>query len=89
MTKLLRFPDLKHRNIVRNWPTLLRLINREGFPAGVRLGSNMRAWPEDEIEAWIESRRIVTPDESLKEQLSVSHNRRTDLFKAQGTGRPI
>jgi hypothetical protein len=30
-TKLLRFSDLKTRNIVKNWPTLLRWIEREGF----------------------------------------------------------
>ncbi len=58
MKKFARFRDLKEQHIVENWTTLLRLIDREGFPAGVRLGPNMRAWPEDEIEAWLESRRV-------------------------------
>src|SRR5215204_1348455 len=58
---LLRFRDLNERRIVANWPTLLRLIERHGFPAGIRLGPNMRAWPEAEIEAWLESRRIPSP----------------------------
>ena len=30
--KFLRFADLKDREIVRNWTTLLRLIKQEGFP---------------------------------------------------------
>jgi hypothetical protein len=29
---------------VRNWPTLLRLIDEEGFPPGAMLGRNTRAW---------------------------------------------
>lgn len=57
MTILLRFPDLKARGIVSNWPTLLRWIEREGFPAGVKLGPNTRAWTEAEIEAWLAARR--------------------------------
>jgi len=56
MTRLLRFADLKARNIVRNWPSLKRLIERHGFPPGIRLGSNSRAWVEAEVEAWIANR---------------------------------
>jgi hypothetical protein len=39
--RLLRFADLKSRNIVKNWPTLLRWIQREGFPPGMKLGPNI------------------------------------------------
>lgn len=53
---LLRFRDLKARNIVRNFVTLGRWIEREGFPPGRLLGPNSRVWTEDEIEAWIKSR---------------------------------
>jgi predicted DNA-binding transcriptional regulator AlpA len=56
MTVLLRFSDLKRRGIVRNWPTLKLWIEREGFPPGIKLGPNSRAWPEDEIQAWLASR---------------------------------
>ena len=55
---LLRFADLKARGIVGNWPTLLRWIAAEGFPAGLALGPNSRAWPEAEVMAWLETRRI-------------------------------
>ncbi len=57
MTVFLRFPDLKARGIVNNWMTLRRWIEREGFPAGVKLGPNTRAWSESEIEAWLAERR--------------------------------
>jgi predicted DNA-binding transcriptional regulator AlpA len=55
---LIRFSDLEKRGIVHNWVTLLRWIEREGFPPGFRLGPNCRAWFEEEIDAWLESRRI-------------------------------
>jgi Prophage CP4-57 regulatory protein (AlpA) len=48
-----RFRDLVDANIVRNWPTLLRLIDEEGFPPGAMLGRNTRAWALDEVEAWL------------------------------------
>ena len=54
---MLRFNDLKARGIVKNWPTLLRWIQKEGFPAGIKLAANTTAWPEDEIEAWLATRK--------------------------------
>jgi len=53
---LLRFADLKARGIVRNWPTLLRWIQTEGFPSGFKLSANTRAWREEDVEAWLASR---------------------------------
>jgi predicted DNA-binding transcriptional regulator AlpA len=54
---LLRFPDLKARRIVNNWPTLIRWIKEQGFPAGIMLGPNTRAWFEQEVDDWLERRR--------------------------------
>jgi predicted DNA-binding transcriptional regulator AlpA len=51
-----RFKDLVAAHIVGNWPTLIRLIDEENFPAGVMLGKNTRAWRADEVLAWIGSR---------------------------------
>ena len=31
----------------------------QGFPAGVRLGPNTRAWPEDQVLEWVASRPAV------------------------------
>src|SRR5262249_47416891 len=43
--------------IVSNRQTLSRWIRYEGFPEGVLLGPNSRAWLEDGVLAWLESRR--------------------------------
>ena len=58
LSKLLRFNELRARGIVTNWPSLRRLVERHGFPPGYRLGSQLRAWREDEVETWIDSRRV-------------------------------
>jgi hypothetical protein len=61
-----RFADLVTSGIVANWTTLLRLIDAEGFPAGLLIGRNVRAWRLDEVEEWLASRptarKAVSPD---------------------------
>ena len=50
-TTYLRFADLKAGDIVTNWHTLAVWIKTyEGFPPGIKLGGNTRAWREDEVE---------------------------------------
>jgi hypothetical protein len=65
LTTFVRFHDLVDANIVRNWPTLLRLIDTQGFPVGVMIGANVRAWPLADVEAWLAARptarKIVAP----------------------------
>lgn len=56
--RYLRFADLKRMGIVTNWPTLLRWIEKEGFPAGIKVG-NTRLWPESEVNAWLASHRVT------------------------------
>jgi predicted DNA-binding transcriptional regulator AlpA len=56
MIRLLRFKDLQARGIVNNWPMLKRRIERDGFPVGRMIGPNQRAWTEQEVEKWVESR---------------------------------
>jgi predicted DNA-binding transcriptional regulator AlpA len=53
-----RFHDIKAAGIARNWPTLTRLIEEDGFPPGVMLSPNIRAWKLDEIEAWLVTRPV-------------------------------
>lgn len=54
-----RYPDLVKVGIVNNRTTLSRWIKDHGFPAGVMLGPNTRAWPVDEVDAWLEKRAGV------------------------------
>jgi len=56
MTVLLRFRDLKARGIVNSWPQLRNLQDKYGFRVGFLLGPNQRAWREDDIDAWLQSR---------------------------------
>jgi predicted DNA-binding transcriptional regulator AlpA len=53
---LLRFADLKRMGIVSNWQTLGRRIRDQGFPPGIKLGPNTRAWPQDQVMDWVASR---------------------------------
>jgi predicted DNA-binding transcriptional regulator AlpA len=56
MKTLLRFHDLKQRNIARSWAAVARLIKFSDFPPGRLLSPSVRVWSEDEIDAWFASR---------------------------------
>jgi predicted DNA-binding transcriptional regulator AlpA len=60
-----KFKDLRRAGIAASWPTLLRLIKQQGFPQGVWLGANSRAWEVSSILAWIKDRptalKVVAP----------------------------
>lgn len=58
-TQLLRFADLKARNIVTNWPQLKRLVDNHGFPAGFLLSPAVRVWDAEAVDAWLDSRRAA------------------------------
>ena len=52
----IRFHDLYERGIAKSWPQLKNLQDKYGFPKGRLIGGNTRAWSEEEIAAWLESR---------------------------------
>ena len=56
LVELISFADLRERGIVKNWATLRRMIDRDGFPAGIQLGPNRRAWVSSSVQEWIASR---------------------------------
>ncbi len=56
--KLLRYPDLVDRGVVRSRMTLKRLIDSQGFPPGCLVTPNSRVWPENEVDDWIKSRPV-------------------------------
>ncbi len=67
--KLLRYPDLVGKGIVRSRMTLKRLIDAHGFPPGKLISPNSRVWQEDEIAAWLESRPTARKTE-LRAEIS-------------------
>lgn len=58
-TKLLRYPDLVERGIFNNRATLYRWIKEGRFPAGFKLGPNIRVWTEDEAEGAVAAARAA------------------------------
>lgn len=54
--KYLRFTDIQARNIANNRVTLNDLIQNHGFPVGMWLSPNRRAWPEEEVDRWLATR---------------------------------
>ena len=56
--ELLRFKDLRRLGVVSSWPQLRYMQENYGFPSGLLLGSNTRAWRVAEVEAWLANRPI-------------------------------
>jgi predicted DNA-binding transcriptional regulator AlpA len=57
--RYLRYPDLVARGIIKSRMTLKRLIDSQGFPRGVLLTPNCRAWAEEDVDAWLASRPVA------------------------------
>jgi predicted DNA-binding transcriptional regulator AlpA len=53
---MLRFPDLIARGLFNSRMTLKRAIDTQGFPPGILITPNARAWEEAEVDAWLASR---------------------------------
>jgi predicted DNA-binding transcriptional regulator AlpA len=51
-----RFRDIRAAGIATSWTQLNKLIDEDGFPIGVMLSPNIRAWRVNEIEAWLATR---------------------------------
>lgn len=54
-----RYKDLKERGVVNGRDHLYDLIEKHGFPAGYRLSHKARIWDDDEVDAWIETKRVA------------------------------
>ena len=62
--KLIRYPDLVAKGVVNSRMTLKRLIDMQGFPAGVLITPNARACREDEVDTWIANRPTARKPEA-------------------------
>jgi predicted DNA-binding transcriptional regulator AlpA len=54
--ELLRFKDLQRLNVAKSWPQLRHMQKYYGFPIGILLGANTRAWPTSKVKEWLEAR---------------------------------
>jgi predicted DNA-binding transcriptional regulator AlpA len=67
----LKFDALKKLGVVKNYPTLKRLIETQDFPPGRWLGRNQHVWTEQEIEDWIRDRPKQRPPERTEPATTV------------------
>jgi predicted DNA-binding transcriptional regulator AlpA len=58
LNPILRYDDLKRSGVVNNRATLYRWIKYHGFPPGVLIGPNSRAWAEKDVLGWLSSRPV-------------------------------
>jgi predicted DNA-binding transcriptional regulator AlpA len=54
-----RFKDLKERGVVNGRDHLNELVEKHGFPAPFRLSHKSLVWADDEVDAWIETKRVA------------------------------
>jgi predicted DNA-binding transcriptional regulator AlpA len=54
--KWIRYNDLVAKGVTSSRMTLKRLIDFQGFPPGVLITPNARAWDELEVDKWVANR---------------------------------
>jgi predicted DNA-binding transcriptional regulator AlpA len=73
--ELLRFKDLQRLNVAKSWPQLRYMQKHYGFPAGILLGANTRAWSAHEVKEWLEVRPTKSSLISERAERSVQARR--------------
>jgi hypothetical protein len=76
-----RFHDLRAAGIVSNWPQLYNLIDDYGFPSGVMLSPNTRAWRVKDVQCALanrptERKKVVAPNSKQDEAATLSKQKR-------------
>lgn len=56
MVKLLTADDLRERGVRLSKSQLYNLMKQGSFPRPIKVGGRSVAWPEPEIEAWLQQR---------------------------------
>jgi hypothetical protein len=79
-----QFVDLVEANIVASHTGLAALIKHHGFPEGVWFSSMTRAWPLDEVTAWLRTRSAERPTS----QAAKARQEEEDQASGAGT-RPV
>jgi predicted DNA-binding transcriptional regulator AlpA len=56
LPRYVRARELIDAGIVGSYTALDRLIRNHGFPSGILLSPNVRAWPVDAVQHWLTTR---------------------------------
>lgn len=56
MTKLLRLPEVLERTALSR-SKLYELLDAGQFPKPCKVGDRVNAWPDSEVEDWVQARR--------------------------------
>jgi predicted DNA-binding transcriptional regulator AlpA len=70
--RLIRYPDLVARGIINSRMTLKRLIDSQGFPPGILVTPNARAWNEVDVDTWL-ANRPVDRKQSTRRSIAEAH----------------
>ena len=70
--KWIRYPDLVAKGIVNSRMTLKRLIDDQGFPPGILVTPNARAWNEADVDTWL-TNRPVDRKRSTRRSIAEAH----------------
>jgi len=84
-----RYRDLLAAGIVGSWTQLERLIQEHGFPCGVMLSANIRAWRLDQVESWLDGRpteRKAVPSAWTEERRQAAEDKRGLGLRTHGVG---
>jgi predicted DNA-binding transcriptional regulator AlpA len=56
LPRFVRYRHLHEAGIAASWKSLYEMIDKYGFPVGVCLTPNIRAWDVDQVERWLANR---------------------------------
>jgi hypothetical protein len=77
-----RYHDLVENGICSSWQQLNILIAKHGFPYGIMLSPNVRAWDVEEIRQWLASRprdRKILPKGARRPRRTAAITPETEL----------
>jgi predicted DNA-binding transcriptional regulator AlpA len=84
--KLLNYTDLVAMGVVRSRMTLWRMIQGQGFPPGILISANRRAWLEEDVRNWLASRPVTKASAADGDQSDSRDAERASRDSASSTG---
>jgi predicted DNA-binding transcriptional regulator AlpA len=79
LPQFVRFNDLRRAGVARTRKQIKQLVERHGFPSGILLSPNVRAWRVAEIKTWLRDRpveRKVMPENAHRPAKKSKANKR-------------